>query len=163
MEPAAAAEPTEPGESAGPGEPGAAAAEPVAAQAAPAARLPRWRVLAIAAGSVAGVAILAVVAVLVIGGLTGDDVPAVGDCLTHSDDPAEMQVVDCDSGDAAWRVIGNDGSWTEQAFAEASQEEVCQAFRGWENALWMGDRTEDLSGNGEVICLEPTEPEAATE
>lgn len=123
--------------------------------------LRRW--LLIALGAAAGVAVLAVVAVLVIGALTGDDVPAVGDCMTHSANPAEMEVVDCDSAEAAWRVIGNDGSWSEQAFEEASQEEVCQAFAGWDNALWLGERTEDLSGDGEVICLASTDPAAPTE
>jgi hypothetical protein len=118
---------------------------------------PRSRLgLKIALGVVAGVVVLAVAGVVLIASLLGDDVPEVGDCLTHSEDPTEMEVVDCDAAEAVWRVIGNDGTWTEREFDEATREEVCQAFPDWRNALWLGEQTDDLSGEGEVVCLAPT-------
>jgi hypothetical protein len=118
---------------------------------------PSRRGLKIALVAAAGVVVLAVAGVvLLIALLAGDDVPEVGQCMTHSDDPAEMAVVDCDDAEAVWRVIGNDGSWTERDFDQAPRAEVCQAFPEWRNALWLGEQTDDLSGEGEVVCLAPT-------
>lgn len=103
--------------------------------------------LAVAAGLVVlvGAGVVGVVLLL------GEDVPEVGACLTDAEDPGEIEVVDCGSEQAAWRVVGHDGSRTEAEFERATREEICQAFPDWENALWL--RTNLLSGEGEVVCL----------
>lgn len=134
-----------------------APAEPVPAPApAPAEPVRRSRRgLKIVVGVVAGIVVLAVAGVVVIVTQFGSEVPAVGECLNHSDDPTEMEVVACDSDQAAWQVIGHEeGTLTEQEFDQISRDEVCQAFPDWENALWL--RTNVLTGEGQVVCLDTT-------
>jgi hypothetical protein len=105
----------------------------------------------------AGVVVLAVAGVLALVLLSGEEVPAVGECMTDSTDPTQMGVVGCDSEQAAWQVIGHDGSVTEEEFDQATREDICQQFPDWENALWL--RTNVISGEGEVVCLVPAGPE----
>jgi len=104
-----------------------------------------------------GLAVAAGVVLLVVAGVVGavlllsEDVPEVGACMTDAEDPAEIEVVDCGSEQAAWQVVGHDGSRSEAEFEQATREEICQAFPDWENALWL--RTNLISGEGEVVCL----------
>jgi hypothetical protein len=82
--------------------------------------------------------------------------PEVGECINQasvSPEANETEVVACDSAEAAWEVIGNDGSWTETAFHDAPEEELCQSFPETEYMLWIGEETEDRSGEGQVVCL----------
>lgn len=117
------------------------------------------RGLLIVLGVVAGVVVLAVGGLVVAAVVFGEDVPEVGECLTQAADPADIDVVDCESDRAAWRVIGHHGTLTEEEFAQVSRADVCQAFPDWENALWL--RTNLLGGDGQVVCLVPAGPQEA--
>lgn len=93
-----------------------------------------------------------------IGELSGDDVPAVGDCMNAAADANDMGVVDCGSEDAAFRVVGNDGAWVWQDFeaaANAGGEGICEEHPQHSTALFVGEGDEPDS-EGEVVCLEPT-------
>jgi hypothetical protein len=100
------------------------------------------------------VVVAAGVAALVL--LTREELPQVGDCLNDAVLAADMEVVSCDSAEAAWSVIGSDGTWTRGEFDAAGQGEVCQGFPATEQALWVTNvRTVDSGTEGEVICLVP--------
>jgi hypothetical protein len=114
-------------------------------------------------GTVAlGIAVFAGRALL--GGAIGDaandveinsQTPEVGECITEASlFGTETEVVACDAVEAAWRVIGNDGTWVEADFDAAPEEEICQSFEGTEYMLWIGELTGDKSGEGQVVCLE---------
>lgn len=119
----------------------------------------RNRRLAIIVAAAAGVVILAVIGAVVVANQLGDDLPEAGDCMSNDADPTEIRVVDCGSEEAAWTVVGVDGSWTEQEFAESTRDRVCQAIPKWDNALWLGEESDDGSGEGTVVCLRATSPE----
>lgn len=143
--------------------PEAAAPDPEAAEVAgTAAATPppeRNRRLAIIVAAAAGVVILAVIGAVVVASWLGDDLPEAGDCMSNDADPTEIRVVDCGSEEAAWTVVGVDGTWTEQEFADAARDRVCQAIPKWDNALWLGEETDDGTGEGTVVCLRATSPE----
>lgn len=116
------------------------------------------RRLALTIGIGGGVAALA----LVIGAgfaavyLFGEDPPEVGDCLTQAVNADDMSVVDCDSGDAYWTVVANDGNWTHGEFEDAPPGEVCADHLSTQQALWVtGSRNVADDTEGEVVCLEP--------
>jgi hypothetical protein len=146
-QPAASEAPAEP--------PSPPAGPPVPSEEQPASRSRRGLKIGLAVA--AGVVVLAVAGVLALVLLSGEEVPAVGECMTDSADPTQMDVVGCDSEQAAWQVIGHDGNVTEDEFDQATREDICQQFPDWENALWL--RTNVLSGEGEVVCLVPAGPE----
>lgn len=86
------------------------------------------------------------------------DVPGVGACLTDAADANDMDVVDCGAPDAAWTVLGDDGTASRAEFdAFTPDDSVCEAHPGTGLALWMTD-TPGLFVNddtvGSVICLE---------
>lgn len=82
-------------------------------------------------------------------------VPNVGECITEASTlpGSDTEVVDCTSAEAAWEVVGNDGTWTEADFWATPAEEMCTAFETTEQMLWIGEITSDESGDGEVVCL----------
>ncbi|MPZ25978.1 MAG: hypothetical protein GEV12_05895 [Micromonosporaceae bacterium] len=139
--------------------PDAPAATPEAPGPAVATQPDRSRRLAIVVAAVAGVVILAVIGAVAVANQLGDDLPEAGDCMSNDADPTEIRVVDCGSEDAAWTVIGQDGTWTEREFDEADRNRICQAFPKWDNALWLGEETDDRSGEGTVVCLTVAGPE----
>jgi hypothetical protein len=99
---------------------------------------------------------LAVAGVWLVVNLIEEDVPTVGDCLTDQPDPDDMEIVGCDSGEAFWSVIGNDGSWTRGDFDTAEPGELCEEFEATERALWVTSaRSVDAGTGGEVVCLAP--------
>lgn len=125
-----------------------------------AARPPeRNRRLALIVAAAAGVVILAVIGAVLVANQLGDDLPETGDCMSNDADPTEIRVVDCGSEEAAWTVVGLEGSWTEQEFDQAVRDRICQAIPNWDNALWLGEETDDRSGEGTVVCLRATSPE----
>lgn len=161
-EPASSAEP--PSE-----EPAGAAAEPAGDEASggeasaeatdgPPPEQRKRRLAQIVVGA-AGAVILAVIGAVVVANQLGDDLPATGDCMSNHADPAEIRVVDCGSAEAAWTVVGLDGTWTEQEFDESPRHRVCQEIPKWDNALWLGEQTDDRSGEGTVVCLRATSPQ----
>jgi hypothetical protein len=102
------------------------------------------------------VAALGVGAVLLVRSVLAEEVPQVGECLDNAANPDDMDVVDCGSAEAAWNVIGNDGTWPRGEFDAAAPGEVCQAFPETEQALWVtSSATVDSQTEGEVICLAP--------
>lgn len=109
--------------------------------------------------AVAGVLLVCVVggvAVLLLGG--GGDIPQAGECMSDAVDPNEMEVVACDSPDAAWSVIGSGGSMTRGEFnARSQQQQVCEEHPGTLQALWLTDAVFSSSDDteGEVVCLGP--------
>jgi hypothetical protein len=79
----------------------------------------------------------------------------VGECITEEStlSNSETETVACDSAEAAWEVIGNDGSWVESDFWDSPEEEICTGFEGTEQMLWIGEVTGDQTGDGQVVCL----------
>jgi len=112
-------------------------------------------------GLIVALTVLAALAAVAVGGFfllssLREDLPQVGDCLNDAPTADEMDVVACDGNDAAWSVIGSDGTWTRGDFDTAGQGEVCDAFPDTEQALWVTNATTVDSGTeGEVICLAP--------
>lgn len=113
-------------------------------------------------GAVGGMAVLGV-AGLVISNLQtkaeiNSQTPEVGECI----DEASMligndtNVVDCGSAEAAWTVVSDAGSWNENDFDTVLLEELCAGISAEGSALWIGEQKADGSGNGQVVCLEPT-------
>jgi hypothetical protein len=112
-------------------------------------------------GLIVALTVLGALAVVAIGGvvlvnLLREDLPQVGDCMTDGATADDMEVVACDSPEAAWNVIGSDGTWTWGDFNAAAQGELCQGFSDTDQALWVSNATsvEDAT-EGEVVCLAP--------
>jgi hypothetical protein len=117
-----------------------------------------WGILGGVGGTVLLIGGFAVVRGLL--GAAGDEielnfqVPDVGECITQDSlFGTETNVVDCGSAEAAWEVIGNDGTWTENDFDATPAEEICTGFEGTEQMLWIGEITSDGTGGGDVVCL----------
>lgn len=119
----------------------------------------RWGILA----GIGGVVLLAGggIAVRALLGAAANEVqfnlqvPDVGECITQESTlpDSETEVVDCGAAEAAWEVVGNDGTWIEADFWSAPVEEMCTGFADTEQMLWIGEVTDDQTGEGEVICL----------
>jgi hypothetical protein len=110
-------------------------------------------IVALVAVAVVG---LAVAGVWLVVNLLEEEVPAVGDCLTDAPAPDDMEIVGCDSGEAFWSVIGDDGSWTRGDFDAAEVGELCEEFDATQRALWVtGERDVEAGTGGEVVCLAP--------
>lgn len=108
------------------------------------------------------VAGLVVVGAVLVVRMLGEEVPTVGDCLTDAPAPDDMEIVDCDSDQAFWSVIGNDGSWTRGEFDTAEQGALCEGFEATERALWVtSSRSVDEGTGGEVVCLAPLDADPA--
>jgi len=94
-------------------------------------------------------ALIGIVAVVVALGVAiwlGMDEPArakVGDCVSGTS-AEELQIVECTSAEAEWKVVGRveDKAQTEMSTA-------CQAFQSAEQAYWQGEPGKD----GLVLCL----------
>lgn len=84
-----------------------------------------------------------------------EDVPQAGECLLDAPDPNDMTVVGCDSDQAAWSVIGADGTMTQAEFQALTPEDgVCQEHAGTEQVLWVTDAWFVDDGTaGTVVCL----------
>lgn len=156
--PEASTEPT-PEASTGPlpDQPGAAAPPPPPVPPAPPAGSRRALKVTVGVVGALAVGVVAVVAgALLFSAIGGDEQPRpeVGDCLTDAVNADDIEVVDCGSAEAAWTVIGLSATLTEREFGDASRGDLCQEFPGWTGpALWFGEETDDLSGEGEVVCL----------
>jgi hypothetical protein len=150
-EPAQASEP----EPELPDQPAAAPPPPPPVPATPAPKKKR-RVWLIVTLSVVAVLILLVVGgVFLVMNVLREEVPQVGECLNEAS-PEDMEVVDCGSAEAAWNVVGSDGTWTRGDFDAAAQGDVCQEFPETQQALWVTESpTVDSGTEGEVICLAP--------
>jgi hypothetical protein len=99
---------------------------------------------------------LAVAGVWLVVRMIEEEVPAVGDCLTDAPAADDMEIVGCDSGEASWSVIGNDGSWTRGDFDAADMGELCDEFEATQRALWVtSERDVEAGTGGEVVCLAP--------
>ncbi|HEY8473449.1 MAG TPA: hypothetical protein VIL37_12555 [Natronosporangium sp.] len=113
------------------------------------------------------ITLIAALAVVGIGGYfvlraLAEDLPQVGDCLTNAADANDMEVIACDSPDAAWSVIGSDGDWTRGEFDSAGQGEVCASFPETQQALWVTSAAQVQSDTvGELLCLAPLDPAGA--
>jgi hypothetical protein len=149
-----AAEQASPPPSELPDQPPEASPPPPPAPTPPAKKRRVWPYVALAAVIV--IIGLGIGAALLVRSVLTEEVPQVGDCLNNAANPDDMDVVDCGSADAAWSVIGNDGTWTRGDFDAATQGEVCQAFTDTQQALWVTSSPTVNSGTeGEVICLAP--------
>jgi hypothetical protein len=151
-----ASEPAPPDQPELPEQPAAAPPPPPPAPAAPPKK--RRVGLIVTLTALVALAVVAVGAFLLLSVLR-EELPQVGDCMTDGATADDMEVVACDSGDAAWSVIGSDGTWTRGDFDVADQGEVCEAFPETAQALWVTSATSVASGTeGEVICLAPLAP-----
>lgn len=84
-----------------------------------------------------------------------DEIPVVGDCMSHAADPNQMEPVECGEPGADWTVIGVHGTLTRSEFEQLSPENsVCAEHPNTEQALWVTDawRVDD-STEGQVVCL----------
>lgn len=162
-----AGDPAPSGQQPAPGQPGAEqplpeqplAAPPPPPTAGPTPTKKSRKGLMVALIAVAGILLLCVVGgvVLVLAG-GGTNVPEAGECMTDAVDPNEMEVVACDSADAAWSVIGSGGTMTRAEFNTRSQEQqVCAEHPGTVQALWLTGSLLNSSDDteGEVVCLGP--------
>lgn len=77
-------------------------------------------------------------------GLFGGMDAEAGDCVTRSSDPDEIEVVDCDSDDAAYEVTKRDDD--PAGISDDELEEIC-ADTGAVTALYAEDESW-------VLCLE---------
>jgi hypothetical protein len=115
-----------------------------------------WLVVALAAAG--GVLALGAAGFVVLN-LLREELPQVGDCLNDAASVDDMHVVACDSAEAAWAVVGEDGVWTRGDFDAAGPGEVCQAYPTTEQAMWVTSaRSMGAATEGKVVCLEPLNP-----
>jgi hypothetical protein len=91
--------------------------------------------------------VILVVAVVVLAALfLGSTTPEAGDCLRQAS-AEELEIVDCDSDDAEFRVIGiQDGQQTQEEYF--ADPETCAEFPETLQAFWV----EDSDGQGTVYC-----------
>jgi hypothetical protein len=95
------------------------------------------------------IAAAAVVGVASMTGLFGAGDPEVGDCVKATGTDT-WDVVDCDSQEAQWKVVGEDEKQiTYPEFQHSS--EICSAFPTAEYSLWVGPD----GMQGTVYCAEP--------
>jgi hypothetical protein len=95
---------------------------------------------------IGGVIGLVVVLNLVRGFASGD--PEVGDCMQESGS-AEFDTVDCDSGDAQFRILGTDEDMTGVEFDATDPNELCGDFADATSVFWYGS---DSDSDGTVYC-----------
>ena len=143
---------------AGPVPPGAAAgAVPAAAGAVPPGQPPQgpgWAPQPQKKSSVGkwiaiagGILVVAIIAVVALAFVVGGD-PEVGDCLKQ--DGTDLQLLDCDDSEAAYRVIGIQEG--EQSYDEyIADPETCAAFPEAIQSFWVGENG-DNTGQGVVYC-----------
>ena len=89
-----------------------------------------------------------VVAASLLFSLFGGGDPEVGDCIQQQSF-TEVEVVDCDSDDADYEVLGTDGEMTGTEFQAASAEDLCTDVSGTTGIFWLGDDEEE---DGKVYC-----------
>jgi hypothetical protein len=130
------AQPGQPYQQWGPGQQPATPPTPAPAK----SNVKKWASLAGTVVVVGGVA-----AVRLTGGFGLGD-PSVGDCIQESSD--SFDVVDCDSSDAQYKIVGIEKD--EQTFEEASAnaDSLCLAFPETTYVSWYGDE----GGDGKVYC-----------
>lgn len=128
----------------------------------PPAKSGRGRIIGIL-GGIGGavlIGIIVLVARFALSDAVGDaqiesETPEVGECITEASLTAiETTVVACDAADAAWRVLGNAGTFSENAFDAAPIEDLCGQWETTGYALWIGEISGDGTGEGQVVCLE---------
>jgi hypothetical protein len=75
----------------------------------------------------------------------------VGDCISQSQDPNEMKVVDCAAAEAAYKVTG-----VVEGKTKAEAVTSCEPYPTAENYLfqWEGSKTATDQTMGRVLCLE---------
>ena len=82
-------------------------------------------------------------------GLGGGE-PEVGDCGKASGD-SSFDVVDCDSDEALFRIVGIEEDKMTQPEYEADTT-ACAGFPTADSVLWVGDQ---FGLDGTVLCAEP--------
>lgn len=94
--------------------------------------------------------VILVVAVVVLAALfLGSTKAEAGDCLRQSGSD-ELEIVDCDSDEAEFKVIGiQDGQQTQDEYL--ADPETCIDFPDSVQSFWV----EDSDGQGDVYCVEP--------
>ncbi len=103
----------------------------------------RW--LAIAGGALVALVVVAVVVGVLVGGG-----PEVGDCVRQADG---LEVVDCGSADAEYRVVGIDEERADLTQADyLGDDSTCSQFDGITQQAWLGDLS-DPSATGTIYCL----------
>jgi hypothetical protein len=94
-------------------------------------------------------ALIGIVVAVVVFGVAiwlGMDEPArakVGDCVSGTS-AEELQIVECASPQAEWKVVGR-----VEDKAQTEMSSACQAFQNAERAYWQGEQGK----NGLVLCL----------
>jgi hypothetical protein len=78
----------------------------------------------------------------------------VGDCITESQDPNAMKIVDCTKPEAAFKVAG-----VVEDKTKAEAETSCEPYPTAESYLfqWEGTETATDTTKGRVLCLEPNQ------
>jgi hypothetical protein len=103
---------------------------------------PKWLIPVI--GGVVLVVAVVVLAALFLGSTKAE----AGDCLRQSGSE-ELEIVDCDSDEAQFRVIGiQDGQQTQDEYL--ADPETCVDFPESVQSFWV----EDSDGRGDVYCVE---------
>lgn len=83
-------------------------------------------------------------------GLFGADDPEVGDCA-QPQGAERFEVVDCDSAEAQFTIVGKDGA--KRSYEEfQADDSVCASFATAERALWTED---GVGGDGTTWCAVP--------
>lgn len=94
-----------------------------------------------------------IVLLVVLGGLVsffGAGEPEVGDCVQRTD---TIEVVDCDGGDAQYRVVGIDDERDDLTQSEFyADDSTCSQFSGVTQQAWLGD-VDDADSEGTIYCL----------
>ncbi len=99
------------------------------------------------AGGVIGVL---VVLGLLVNGFGASD-PEVGDCVQRAGDGIE--VVDCDSSEAQYRVVGLDEERADLTQSEFyGTDSTCSQFTGITQQVWIGP-LDDSGASGDIYCL----------
>lgn len=100
---------------------------------------------------VGGLVGLLVVVSLLVNGFGGD--PEPGDCVQNT--AADIEVVDCDSDDADYRVVGEDEERDDLTQSEfMSNDDTCSQFDGVVYQVWIGALDDD-DAEGDIYCLGP--------
>jgi len=92
-----------------------------------------------------------VVAASLLFSLFGGGDPDVGDCI-RQESFTEVEIVDCDSDEAEYKVLATDGEMTGDEFDAASVEELCTDESETTGIFWLG---EDQAEDGTVYCAGP--------
>lgn len=101
-------------------------------------------------GLIAGVVALVAVAVLAFVFIGRG--PSSGECVSVDSDNA-IETVDCDSSEAAYRLLGTDDERDDLSYPEfLSDDSTCSQYRGVVRQIWYGD-TGSTSSSGTIYCL----------